>query len=350
MKTVKVGIIGCGSIAQHRHLPEYKMNKEVEIVAVCDINEQRAIEVAEQYGAKAYINYEELLVSGTVDAVSVCTPNYLHAPISIAALKSGVHVLCEKPMATSKEEAQAMIQASKESGKKLMIGHNQRFVSSHQKARQLIENGEIGKVYSFRTAFGHGGPEQWSVDGKESWFFKKDEAFIGAMGDLGVHKTDLLRYILGEEIVEVGTFVQTSAKDFANVDDNAVCVLKTENGIIGTLAASWAYVGKEDNSTIIYGEKGILRLEDHPTYSLIVQYATGEVENYELGKIQSNDEGGQNNTQVIEQFINAIVEDKEPAVSGEEGAKSLTVILAALESHESKQIVSAVLEIKEPAV
>jgi len=350
MKIVKVGIIGCGSIAQHRHLPEYKMNKEVEIVAVCDINEQRAIEVAEQYGAKAYINYEELLTSGTVDAVSVCTPNYLHAPISIGALKSGVHVLCEKPMATSKEEAQAMIQASKESGKKLMIGHNQRFVSSHQKARQLIENGEIGKVYSFRTAFGHGGPEQWSVDGKESWFFKKDEAFIGAMGDLGVHKTDLLRYILGEEIVEVGAFVQTSAKDFANVDDNAVCVLKTESGIIGTLAASWAYVGKEDNSTIIYGEKGVLRLEDHPTYSLIVQYATGEVENYELGKIQSNDEGGQNNTHVIEQFINAIVEDKEPAVSGEEGAKSLSVILAALESHESKQIVSTVLEIKEPAV
>lgn len=350
MKTVKVGIIGCGSIAQHRHLPEYKMNKEVEIVAVCDINEQRALEVADQYGAKAYINYEELLTSGTVDAVSVCTPNYLHAPISIAALNNGVHVLCEKPMATSKEESQAMIQASKESGKKLMIGHNQRFVSSHQKARKLIESGEIGRIYSFRTTFGHGGPEQWSVDGKESWFFKKDEAFIGAMGDLGVHKTDLLRYLLGEEIVEVGAFVQTSAKDFANVDDNAVCMLKTESGIIGTLAASWAYVGKEDNSTIIYGEKGIISLEDHPTYSLIVQYATGEVVNYELGKIQSNDEGGQSNTHVIEEFVSAILEDKEPAVSGEEGAKSLSVILAALESHETKQIVSTVLGIKKPVV
>ncbi|MFY0780518.1 Gfo/Idh/MocA family oxidoreductase [Peribacillus simplex] len=350
MKTVKVGIIGCGSIAQLRHLPEYKMNKEVEIVAVCDINEQRAIEVSKQYGAKVYKNYEELLASKTVDAVSVCTPNYLHAPISIAALNKGVHVLCEKPMATSKEEAQAMIQAAKESGKKLMIGHNQRFVSSHQKARQLIECGEIGRIYSFRTAFGHGGPEQWSVDGKESWFFKKNEAFIGAMGDLGVHKTDLLRYILGEEIVEVGAFVQTNAKDFANVDDNAVCVLKTESGIIGTLASSWAYVGQEDNSTIIYGEKGILRLEDHPTYSLIVQYAAGEVANYELGKIQSNDEGGQDNSHVIEQFVNAIVEDKEPAVSGEEGAKSLSVILAAIESHETKQIVSTFLAIKEPAV
>lgn len=338
MAKVKIGVIGCGSIAQHRHLPEYKMNERVELVAVCDINTERANSVAQQYGVKAYTNYEELLASGTVEAVSVCTPNYLHAPISVAALNSGVHVLCEKPMATSEEEAKAMIEAAKTNGKKLMIGHNQRFVASHQKARELIEKGEIGKIYSFRTAFGHGGPEGWSVDGKESWFFKKDEAFIGAMGDLGVHKTDMLRYILNEEIVEVGAFVESNAKDFANVDDNAVCVLKTESGIIGTLAASWAYNGKEDNSTIVYGEKGILRLEDDPTYSLVAQYATGEVVNYELGKIQSNDEGGQSNSHVIEQFVDAVAEDKESPVPGEEGLKSLAVILAALKSSQTKQI------------
>ncbi|MDN3229442.1 Gfo/Idh/MocA family protein [Priestia megaterium] len=338
MEKVKIGVIGCGSIAQHRHLPEYKMNEQVELVAVCDINTERANSVAQQYGVKAYTNYEELLASGTVEAVSVCTPNYLHAPISVAALNSGVHVLCEKPMATSEEEAKAMIEAAKTNGKKLMIGHNQRFVASHQKARELIGKGEIGKIYSFRTAFGHGGPEGWSVDGKDSWFFKKDEAFIGAMGDLGVHKTDMLRYILNEEIVEVGAFVESNAKDFANVDDNAVCVLKTESGIIGTLAASWAYNGKEDNSTIVYGEKGILRLEDDPTYSLVAQYATGEVVNYELGKIQSNDEGGQSNSHVIEQFVDAVAEDKESPVSGEEGLKSLAVILAALKSSQTKQI------------
>ena len=295
--------------------------------------------VAEKYAVKAYTNYEELLSSGSVDAVSVCTPNYLHAPISIAALKSGIHVLCEKPMATSKDEAEAMIAAAKESGKKLMIAHNQRFVPSHQKARKLIEDGEIGKIYSFRTAFGHGGPEGWSVEGKEGWFFQKDKAFVGAMGDLGVHKTDLLRYVLGEEITEVGSFVETSAKDFADVDDNAVCVLKTESGIIGTLAASWAYVSKEDNSTIIYGEKAILRLEDDPTYSLVVQYANGEVVNYQLGKIQSNGAGGQKNSHVIDKFVDSVVHDQEVPVTGEEGMKSLEVILAALESNETKQIV-----------
>jgi UDP-N-acetylglucosamine 3-dehydrogenase len=339
MEKLRVAVIGCGSIAQHRHLPEYKSNKNVEIVAVCDINEERTQAVAEKYGVKAYTNYEELISSDSVDAVSVCTPNYLHAPISIAALKAGVHVLCEKPMATSKDEAEAMIAAAKESGKKLMIGHNQRFVPSHQKARTLIQSGEIGKIYSFRTAFGHGGPEGWSVEGKEGWFFQKEKAFVGAMGDLGVHKADLLRYILGEEITEVGSFVETSAKDFADVDDNAVCVLKTESGIIGTLAASWAYVSKEDNSTIIYGEKAILRLEDDPINSLVVQYANGEVVNYQLGKIQSNDEGGQNNSRVIEKFVESILHDQEPPVPGEEGKKSLEVILAALESNETKKII-----------
>ncbi|MDR7076969.1 putative dehydrogenase [Neobacillus niacini] len=339
MGKLRVAVIGCGSIAQHRHLPEYKSNKNVELIAVCDINEERALVVAEKYAVKACTNYEELLSNGSVDAVSVCTPNYLHAPISIAALKSGIHVLCEKPMATSKDEAEAMIAAAKESGKKLMIAHNQRFVPSHQKARKLIEDGEIGKIYSFRTAFGHGGPEGWSVEGKEGWFFQKEKAFVGAMGDLGVHKTDLLRYVLGEEITEVGSFVETSAKDFADVDDNAVCVLKTESGIIGTLAASWAYVSKEDNSTIIYGEKAILRLEDDPTNSLVVQYANGEIVNYQLGKIQSNGAGGQKNSHVIDKFVDSVVHDQEVLVTGEEGMKSLEVILAALESNETKQIV-----------
>ncbi|MFD0829265.1 Gfo/Idh/MocA family protein [Neobacillus sp. M.A.Huq-85] len=339
MSKLRIAVIGCGSIARHRHLPEYGANSKVQIVAVCDIVKGRAEEIGGQYGAKAFTNFEELLLESEIDAVSVCTPNYLHAPISIAALNAGKHVLCEKPMATSNEEALAMIAASKSSGKKLMIAHNQRFVPSHVKARKLIETGEVGKIYSFRTAFGHPGPEKWSADGARSWFFKKEQAFIGAMGDLGVHKTDLIRYLLGEEIVEVASFVETSAKTNIDVDDNAVCILKTESGIVGTLAASWSYVSKEDNSTIIYGENAILRLEEDPNFSLIVQYKNGETVKYELGKIQSNEEGGQNSSHVIENFVNSIVKDTEPAISGEEGMKSLQVILAALKSNETKQFV-----------
>ncbi|PLT27742.1 Gfo/Idh/MocA family protein [Peribacillus deserti] len=339
MTILKIGVIGCGSIARHRHLPEYAAHKNAEIAAVCDIVEERADEMAVKYGARAYTNYEELLADPSLDAISVCTPNYLHAPVSIAALNAGKHVLCEKPMATSKEEADAMIEAAKQSGKKLMIGHNQRFVPSHVKARQLIESGAAGRIYSFRTAFGHPGPEGWSIDGRESWFFKKEEAFIGAMGDLGVHKADLIRYLLGEEIVEAAAFVESSSKPNSTVDDNAVCILKSESGIIGTLAASWSY-GKEDNSTIIYGEKAVFRLEDNPEYSLVVQYTNGETVKYELGRIQSNEEGGQSSSQVIKHFVDSIANNHPVPVDGVEGKRSLGIILAALESTETKQIVS----------
>ncbi|WP_226655770.1 Gfo/Idh/MocA family protein [Pseudalkalibacillus hwajinpoensis] len=340
MNELKIGVIGCGSIAKHRHLPEYAANRQIKIVAVCDIVKTRADETAVLYGAKSYESYEELLQNSEVEAVSVCTPNYLHAPISIAALKAGKHVLCEKPMATSRADAEEMIETASTSGKKLMIAHNQRFVPSHVKAREILASGEIGKVYSFRTAFGHPGPEGWSVDGKDSWFFEKDKAFIGAMGDLGVHKTDLIRYLLNEEIVEVGSFVETSAKEFATVDDNAVCILKSESGIIGTLAASWAYTAKEDNSTIIYAEKAILRLEEDPVNSLVVQYQTGEVVKYELGGIQTNESGGQSSSQVVDHFIDSILRDKDVPVSGTEGMNSLQVVLAALESNETKKIIN----------
>lgn len=339
VRKVKVGIIGCGSIATHRHLPEYMLNDHVEIVAVCDSVEERAKEKGRMYHANVYTDYKELLMDSNIEAVSVCTPNYLHAPITIAALNAGKHVLCEKPMATSKEEALAMIEAAERNNRKLMIAHNQRLVESHVQAKKIIDSGEIGKIYSFRTAFGHGGPEGWSVDGADSWFFQKEKAFIGAMGDLGVHKTDLLRYLLNEEIIEVAAFVETSSKQDSTVDDNAVCILKTETGIIGTLAASWSYVAKEDNSTIIYGEKAVLRLEDDPDYSLIVQYKNGKTDKHKLGEIQSNENGGQHNSHVIDQFINCIVEDKEAPIDGYEGMKSLNVILASLESYETKKIV-----------
>ena len=338
MSKLRVAIIGCGSIARNRHLGEFNNHQEVEIVAVCDIVASRVEETAQEYNAKAYTSYEALLENETLDAVSVCLPNYLHAPVSIAALNAGCHVLCEKPMATSREEAQQMIDVAKQNDKKLMIAHNQRFVPSHVKARELIASGEIGRIYSFRTAFGHGGPEGWSIDGADSWFFKKEEAFIGAMGDLGVHKSDLLRYLLGEEFVEVASFIESNAKENSDVDDNAVCILKSETGVIGTLAASWAYAAKEDNSTIIYGENAILRIEDDPDFSLIVQYKNGEVINYELGGIQSNEAGGQTTTHVIDHFVDAIIQDTEPLINGEEGMKSLEVILGALESMETKQI------------
>ncbi|ULG72127.1 Gfo/Idh/MocA family protein [Macrococcus brunensis] len=331
----KVGIIGCGSIATHRHIPEYQQNKNAEIIAYCDVVKERSDELAAEFGGTSYSDYHELLQNPDVEVVSICTPNYLHAEMTIAALHAGKHVLCEKPMATSLEDADAMIKAAEENGRTLMIGHNQRINEAHQQAKKDIAAGKLGKLYSFKTTFGHPGPEGWSVDGPDSWFFDKKRAFIGAMGDLGVHKADLMRYILGTEFTEVGAMIETSAKK-ADVDDNAVLILKTADGIIGTLSASWAYNGQEDNSTIIYGEKGILKLNADDAYTYQFFGADGQIEREQLGEIQTNEEGGQKNSHTIDAFIEALTNDETPICDGHEGRASLNVIIKAIEAAQSK--------------
>src|SRR5690606_21891324 len=127
MSKLKVGVIGCGSISRWRHLLEYAANQQVEIVAVCDIVEERAKEMAEEYNATAYKDYETMLSEADLDVVSVCTPHYLHAPMSTASSNAGMHVLSEKPMATSYEHALDMTAAAEKNGNKLMISPTQRF-------------------------------------------------------------------------------------------------------------------------------------------------------------------------------------------------------------------------------
>ncbi|HEV2473472.1 MAG TPA: Gfo/Idh/MocA family oxidoreductase, partial [Chthonomonadales bacterium] len=170
-KKIGVAVIGSGSIATFRHAPEYAANPSAQLIAFVDRVPERAERLAQKYGATALTNWEEALALPGVDAVSVCTPNVLHAPMTIAALRAGKHVLCEKPMATSDKEARDMIAASEKAGKFLMIGHNQRLAALHVKARQLVETGMVGKIISFRTAFAHPGPEGWSIEGATGWFF-----------------------------------------------------------------------------------------------------------------------------------------------------------------------------------
>ncbi|MFP7492396.1 Gfo/Idh/MocA family oxidoreductase [Terribacillus saccharophilus] len=345
MKILRVGIVGLGSIARNRHLPELEQNPNTEITAVCDVVPSRSEEIAKAYHATAYTEYEELIEDPRIDAVIVCAANHLHAPVSIAALEAGKHVLCEKPMATTLEEADAMIAAQKASGKLLLIAHNQCFVPSHQKARKMIKDGDLGKIYSFRTTFGHGGPEQWSIDGKNSWFFDKEKAYIGALGDLGVHKSHLIEFLLDEPIQEVAAFVDTLAKPYADVDDNAVAVLRTKSGIIGTLTASWSYVAEEDNSTIIYGEKGVIRLEDSPEYSMVVEYHNGDRSYHSLGAIQTNDAETQSNSGVVDAFASCVLNNSsECPITAEKGRSALAVILAALDSDSDKKVISLVPE------
>ncbi|MCI3920150.1 Gfo/Idh/MocA family oxidoreductase [Paenibacillus sp. TRM 82003] len=337
MTKIRVAVIGCGSISIHRHVPEYAARPDVELVAFVDPEAERAQALADRYGGKAYTDHGAMLAAEKPDAVSVCTPNALHAPISIDAAHAGAHVLCEKPMAISADEAERMIEAAKKNGVYLMIGHNQRFMPPHVKAKEILKAGKLGKVLTFRTSFGHPGPEGWSVEGKGGWFFQKSKAFVGAMGDLGVHKADLIRWMLDDEVSEVGAFVNTLHKEETDVDDNATCLLRMRNGAIGTLVASWTYYRGEDNSTVLWCENGVMKIGTDPEDQVIVEYTDGSVEKHRVGGISTNEK--QLSSGVIDAFVESIRTKTAPSVSGEEGARSLAVILAAMDSQANGTIV-----------
>lgn len=338
-KKVKVAVIGCGSIAEHRHILEYGEHPEVQLVAFSDPVIERAEAFATKYDAKAYADYEEMLANEQIDAVSVCAPNAVHAPASIAAAKAGCHVLCEKPMATSAEDATEMIRVADTHKVKLMIGHNQRLMPPHVKAKEVLASGKLGKVLTFRTAFSHGGPETWSKDGQNTWFFRKNEAFVGALGDLGVHKIDLLMWLLDDGITEVSAMIDRYEKA-GDVEDNAMILARTKSGAMGTITASWTHAPGEDNSTILYCEHGILKMGTDPEHPVIVELRTGEVETYDVGGIATNEEGGQTKSGVVDAFIEAIQTDTEPVVPGAEGEKALRVVLAAIQSAEEKRSIT----------
>ncbi len=337
MNRIKVAVVGCGSISKHRHIPEYAENSHVELVAFCDPIIERAQHFATMHGGKAYRDYTEMLQHEKPHALSVCTPNFLHAEVAIAAIEAGAHVLIEKPMATSMEEAKQIIEAAQQHQVYVMVGHNQRLMPPHVKAKEILESGVLGKVLSFRTSFGHPGPEGWSIDGRDSWFFRKEEAIMGAMGDLGVHKADLIRWLLDDEVEDVAAMIATRHKAGTDIDDNATCLLRMTSGAIGTLVASWTYYKGEEKTTILWCEHGVLKIGTDPTDQVILELTNGQIERYRAGEIATNQK--QVTSGVIDEFVTCIRNSTPPRISGQEGLRSLQVILSAFESQRTGTIV-----------
>ena len=336
---INIGIIGCGKIAQKRHIPEYLENVDATLVGFYDLNQARAKEISETFGGTAFDSIEDLLADPSIDAVSVCTANHTHAAITIQALQAGKHVLCEKPMATKLEDCQGMVDAANKAGKVLVIGQNQRLTKTHKKARELIRNGEIGQIIGFRTTFGHGGPETWSIDpGKNTWFFDKNIAVMGAMADLGIHKTDLFLFLSDQKIVETTAHLTTIDKrgadgELIKVDDTAICVYQLENGAIGTMTASWTFYGPEDNTTIIYGTKGIMRLYEDPQFSIQLFLKGGEKIYHEIDTIQTNE--NQTSSGVIDAFVESVITGQGGELAAEKVLESMKVIFASIESSQT---------------
>ena len=231
-----------------------------------------------------------------------------------------------------------MVKVAHEQGKLLMIGQNQRLTKAHELAKKMIADGEIGRVITFRTAFGHGGPETWSITpGKNTWFFDKTKAAMGAMADLGIHKTDLIQFLLGENVVRTTAKLTTLDKRGADgnligVDDNAICIYEMADGVIGTMTASWTYYAAEDNSTVIYGTEGEMRIYDDPTHSIVLKKKGEAPKYFDVEQIQTND--NQTKSGIIDLWVDCLMKGEESPISGDSVLSAMRAVFASMESSE----------------
>ncbi len=341
-KKVRYVCIGGGAIAQRRHLPEIVANPAAELVALADTHDNRAAIQAKKFKCEPYTDHVKMLAEVECDVVVVATPNALHCPQTLDAFAAGRHVLVEKPMAGSREEARKMIDAAKKAGKFLMIGMNQRLMPAHVAAKEILDTGKLGRVLAFETNFKHAGPDGWSVDGAKSWFFKPDLAVMGVCGDLGIHKADLMRYLLGDEFESVGGFVVTLDKKTPDgkplaLDDNAFLELKSKSGIIGSIHISWTNYGRlEDNGTMLFCEKGVMRVGMDPVYGVMVDYATGRKERMQVGEMATNEK--QVSSGIVDMMTASVLSNTPPTINGEEGYKALNVVLTGMEAAKERTI------------
>lgn len=251
--TLKLGIIGCGGIANGKHLPSLSKLEQVEMVAFCDIDLERAERAASQYGiedAQVYENYKTLLEDRSIDVVHVCTPNSTHADISVAALEADKHVMCEKPMAKTTEEAKRMVEAAERSGKKLTIGYNNRFRKDSQYLHNICARGDLGDIYYGKAhAIRRRAVPTWGV------FLDEEKQGGGPLIDIGTHALDLTLWMmdnyqpksvmgnvyhkLGKRKNAANAWGSWDPEAF-NVEDSAFGFITMENGATIILESSWA--------------------------------------------------------------------------------------------------------------
>ena len=251
-KRLRIGIIGCGGIANGKHMPSIKAVDRADMVAFCDLIPERAEKAAKEYGtpdAKVYTDYQELLKNPTIDVVHVLTPNRSHAQLTIDALHAGKHVMCEKPMAKTAEDARRMVQAAKETGKKLTIGYQHRHKPESRFLKSVIERGDLGDIYYAKAlAIRRRGTPNWGV------FLNEYEQGGGPLIDIGTHSLDLTLYLMNnyKPRMVVGTkYKKLEHPECGNpwggwpegantLEDAAFGFIVMEDGATITLDATWA--------------------------------------------------------------------------------------------------------------
>jgi len=344
MNFVKYGIVGTGA-AWRFHSAGAKNNPKMKFVSVYDVNEKSAKKAARKFKMEQFNEYDAFLKSD-IDAVLIMVPHYLHEKYVVAAAEAGKHVICEKPMATTLEGCDQMIEATTKADVKFMIAENHRFLPAHEYIRNTVQKGLIGKVFLIRAYEGVN-----EIPGlSKSGFWKGDpiKAGGGALMDMGVHKFATLNWILNDEVESAYCWITKQCTNLSEkAEDNAMTFLKYKNGAIADIVVSFTVTTFPTNSLEIYGTNGTI-LEDHSWKNPV--------------KINSNHEDmGSNKSEWFEPeiehaifpgyykisagiedtyFTDCILEDKDPVFTPQQAKEAIATALLAYLSANKRRLVS----------
>lgn len=338
---LRVGVVGCGLIGRRRAQVAYESAGE-EVVAVADVDLASAADLAQETGAEATTNWEEVVSNPAIDIVVVATPNKFLMPVTVAALQAGKHVLCEKPPGRNASETGQMVDAANQNGRVLKVGFNHRYHPAIWKAHELIENDAIGEIMYGRAVYGHGGRPGYD----QEWRANADMAGGGEMLDQGVHIVDLFRWFMGDfssVLATAGTYYWSlgSFEDGRQLEDNAFAMLQTAQGQTAQLHTSWTQ-WKNRFSFELFGQKGYLTIN-----GLGGSYG---VETLTVGKrrpesgppiIEEFVFDGPDSSWQLEwtDFVGAIRDGHQPLAHGEDALRTMEVIAAFYESASTGQSV-----------
>ena len=329
MRRINVGVLGCGAVAELCHLPAIQNIPEIKIKALADVNKERALELVGKFNLKeasTYTDYHTLLERPDIEAVLVLTPPHLHAQMTIDAAKSGKHILCEKPLATTIKESKEIVKAVKSAGIHCMVGFNYRFQPHFIKAKEMVDKGFISPRFVntyFLTEI-----SSWPTVSRFQ-FHRKHGG--GALFEMGCHHVDLLRWLIGE-VSYVQAHVTTLRLD-AEVEDTASVYLEFENGVFGSISVSW--IAPFMNKIEIVGRDGYL-IADVNKKDIKLKLKGKTI--FKEGPIRISVERKKRSyNQELLHFIQCISKNRKPSVTAEDGLKALKIITAAYKSARMKR-------------
>ena len=314
--SVRFAVVGCGNAARQIHLPALRA-EGADVTVFASRSRASADALRDEWGGGAVEeHWEDAIARDDVDAVVIAVPNSLHHDVAVAAARSGKHVLVDKPMACTTDDADEMIAAADTNHVVLVPFHNTRFVAPFAAAQQFVADGRLGEVTGFRAAFGHEGPQTWAP--RADWFFDSKRAGGGCLIDLGVHVVDLLRSVTGDDFVAVSALLNSCRGD---VEADAQLLARLRGGAIGTVHASWSSRSGPDHQLTVIGIEGTLHLDSRTPLTFVDAHG---------GRERINPP--ETTSSPLAELLATIAGERPPSITAADGRAAVAVVQAAYRS------------------